>query len=368
MRVAIIGGGLAGLSLSILLRRRNYDVTLYEQRKIVRHRVCGEYISRESDNFLKNLGLDYEELGAPIINRFTITSAGGVHINRPLRMGARGLSRFTLESELLRLADKAGVIIRENEKVEDIARVKPVWQLRSSHGEAEFDQVVGAWGKRSNLDKLMDRPFYTDQSDLSGFLGVKYHVQTDHNKNSIELHNFPGGYCGFSAVEDDKFCLCYLVNKKSVNACNNCIEQLEDQILGKNKALKQILHESVKLYDKPLVISNVSFAKKATSQFGFPVIGDAAGLIAPLSGNGMSIAFHSAKLLDSLLGEGLHDDFLLTAYKSHWTKRFNWRFTTGRMIQKFLGKGGATETFLKAIEPFPKLADQIIQQTHGKTF
>jgi flavin-dependent dehydrogenase len=43
--VAIIGGGLAGLSLSIQLAKKNYSVVLFEKEKYPFHKVCGEYIS-----------------------------------------------------------------------------------------------------------------------------------------------------------------------------------------------------------------------------------------------------------------------------------------------------------------------------------
>ena len=48
--VAIIGGGLAGLSSAIELRLAGYDVILFEQEKYPFHKVCGEYVSLESIN------------------------------------------------------------------------------------------------------------------------------------------------------------------------------------------------------------------------------------------------------------------------------------------------------------------------------
>ncbi|HZZ75876.1 MAG TPA: FAD-dependent oxidoreductase, partial [Puia sp.] len=46
--VAIVGGGLAGLSLAILLARESYRVCLFEKEAYPFHKVCGEYISMES--------------------------------------------------------------------------------------------------------------------------------------------------------------------------------------------------------------------------------------------------------------------------------------------------------------------------------
>jgi menaquinone-9 beta-reductase len=66
--VAIIGGGLAGLALSIQLAKKNYSVVLFEKEKYPFHKVCGEYISMESWNFLESLGLPLNSFGLPIID------------------------------------------------------------------------------------------------------------------------------------------------------------------------------------------------------------------------------------------------------------------------------------------------------------
>ena len=55
--VIIAGGGLAGLALSIQLGKAGHRVALFEKERYPYHKVCGEYISLESWNFLQELGL-----------------------------------------------------------------------------------------------------------------------------------------------------------------------------------------------------------------------------------------------------------------------------------------------------------------------
>ena len=55
--LAIVGGGLAGLSLSIQMAKAGYRVILFEKEQYPFHRVCGEYISLESWDFCKALEL-----------------------------------------------------------------------------------------------------------------------------------------------------------------------------------------------------------------------------------------------------------------------------------------------------------------------
>src|ERR1700753_2908715 len=85
--VAIVGGGLAGLSLSILLARKKYNVILFEKEKYPFHKVCGEYISLESKKFVEELGIDINKLQLPIIKKLTVSSPNGKRIHANLDLG-----------------------------------------------------------------------------------------------------------------------------------------------------------------------------------------------------------------------------------------------------------------------------------------
>ena len=67
--VTITGGGLAGLALSIQLGKAGYRVAVFEKETYPFHKVCGEYISLESWNFLEDLGLPLSDWNLPIIRR-----------------------------------------------------------------------------------------------------------------------------------------------------------------------------------------------------------------------------------------------------------------------------------------------------------
>ena len=107
--VAIIGGGLAGLSLSILLSRSGFHVVLFEKESYPFHRVCGEYISMESWNFIIELGLDLELMALPMITTLNVSSPNGNMATHRLDLGGFGISRFLLDNELYRIAVKSGV-------------------------------------------------------------------------------------------------------------------------------------------------------------------------------------------------------------------------------------------------------------------
>src|SRR5437762_3669846 len=102
--VAIVGGGLAGLALSIQLSKKGYAVVLFEKEKYPFHKVCGEYISLESWDFIMGLGLNLEQLNLPIIKKLVVSSPNGKYIEEKLPLGGFGISRYTLDHELSKIA------------------------------------------------------------------------------------------------------------------------------------------------------------------------------------------------------------------------------------------------------------------------
>ena len=117
---AIIGGGLAGLSLSILLSKSGYQTILFEKEKYPFHRVCGEYISMESWKFIESLGLNLSQLDLPIINKLIVSSPGGDFLQFSLKPGGFGISRYFLDDQLKKIAIQNGVIIQQEAKVNEV--------------------------------------------------------------------------------------------------------------------------------------------------------------------------------------------------------------------------------------------------------
>lgn len=360
--LAVVGGGLAGLSLAILQAKAGKRVVLFEKNKYPFHRVCGEYISLESWDFLNYLGLNLEQLNLPIIKKLQVSSPKGTVLSAPLTLGGFGVSRYSLDQKLVEIARKLGVDIQEGTTVKQIEETSSGFEIAADALHISAKMAVGAFGKRSNLDVNWKREFINkNRTSLNQFVGVKYHIDFDFAKNTIALHNFKDGYCGISAIEGDKYCLCYMTTKKNLKLAGNSIEQLETQILSKNPYLKNIFQNATKLWDAPEVISQISFEKKLAFYQHIPLAGDASGMIAPLCGNGMSMAFHGALLLnESLLsGQSLDD------YQLKWNKQFAVRLRAGRIVQRLFGNEITTDLLVRSLRYFPSLTQKIIGLTHG---
>lgn len=369
----IVGGGLAGLALSIQLSKLGYTIALFEKEKYPFHKVCGEYISLESWNFLEEIGVPLSDLQLPIINKLIVTAPDGNELAQDLPLGGFGISRYKLDGILKDIAAANRVQVFDNCKVNDVQFASDEYLLHTTAGEFRGRICCGSYGKRGNLDVKWNRSFVNQKNNkLNNYIAVKYHIKTKFPGNTIALHNFKNGYCGISKIEDDKYCLCYMTNAENLKASQNSIPEMEKNILQQNPHLQNILSQSQVVYESPLTISQISFNRKTLVENHVLMVGDAAGMITPLCGNGMSMALHGSKiaagLIDQFLQGNINRPALENRYSSEWNKKFEKRLRAGRLIQTMFGKKWVTNFFVNVLKRFPFVTKQLIRQTHGDPF
>ena len=371
--IAIIGGGLAGLSLSIQCANAGYSTVLFEKENYPFHKVCGEYISNESFPFLEKLGVPLSSWGLPSITDLNISAPNGKSYQFSLPLGGFGVSRFKLDECLYQIALKEGVTFLTNTKVQDINFTRNRFEIITDNESYQSNIAVGSFGKRSNIDINLARPFAKAKPNaLNNFIGVKYHIRYPHPTNQIALHNFDNGYCGIEEIENGECCLCYLTTADNLKKSGNSIRAMEENILSKNPLLKHIFNNAEFIYKKPLAISQISFQKKSQIENHMLCVGDAAGMITPLCGNGMSIALHGSKIafqnIDHYFKNGQNRSVLESGFEKQWQKLFSNRILVGRTIQRLFGNDHVTNVFLQIMQYFPRLSKNLIKATHGNPF
>ncbi len=368
--IIIIGGGLAGLVSAIQLAEAGLSVLVIEKKAYPFHRVCGEYISNEVVPFLRSIDAYPEALQPTAIRRLLLTSASGRSETMPLDLGGFGVSRYALDEFLYRRAQRAGAAFLLETQVQGVSFQDDYFTVTLPQNQQRTARlVVGAYGKRSRLDKTLDRPFMQQRSF---YIGVKYHLRTDFPDDLIALHNFEGGYCGISRVEDDRCNVCYLGSRASLRQ-HGSIEVMEERVLGRNPHLKKIFQQSEFLFDRPEVINEVSFAPKQPVVQHVLMVGDTAGLITPLCGNGMALAIHSAKILAELIirhhrSAGFDRRALEQAYAQAWRRHFASRLWVGRQVQRLFGSQWMSEVGVQLMKTLPGVAAQLMRRTHGRVF
>ena len=358
--VIVVGGGLAGLCASIHLAKEGRKVVLFEPKPYPRHKVCGEYISKEVLPYLSSLGFDPFEHGAVKIDRFEWSHPKGRSIKTQLPLGGFGLSRYTIEEKLVQLAIGSGVQLLE-ESAAQLDSVQGGVEVQTTQGniyKAQFG--IAAYGKRSQLDKKLGREFISQKAN---FMAAKWHAKGEFPEDLVALHNFEGGYCGVSKVENDRINFCFITTYESFKAHKD-LPTFIQQVLGANGRLKKLLDTTEMIFEKPLSIAQISFKDKPPVEGNWLMCGDTAGLIHPLSGNGMSMAIRSAELaaLQILTAKANAQE----NYKRLWRAEFKKRLRMGRIAAAVFGSSQLSMAAVNLFKLSPAVLRMLISQTHGK--
>ena len=365
--VIIIGGGLAGLVSAIHLSQHNIKVLIIEKNSFPKHKVCGEYVSNEVLPYLEALGFSPFEFGAKRITNFELTTHNNKTIRAKLPLGGFGISRYEMDFQLYKLALNHGVSIVQDTVV-NVSSKRDIFHVQTKSNENFISKItIGAFGKRSNLDNTLQRSFITKKSP---YLGVKVHMSGDFPQNKVALHNFKGGYCGASKVENNHINLCYITNYNAFKRYKD-IDAFQNEVLFKNSALRELFKKSNAEFDKPLTISQISFATKNPVENHMIMSGDSAGMIHPLCGNGMAMAIRSAQLASGLIIDYLQNKIHTRAelerkYAKAWNKTFSLRLKVGHGIAYLFRQDWLAPKLLVVLRKIPFLIPLIIRMTHGK--
>lgn len=363
--VIIIGGGLAGLTAALHLSKHNLDVTLIEKNEYPRHKVCGEYVSNEILTYLQSLDADMDDLEPTRIEELRLTTQSGKALNIVLPLGGRGVSRYALDDFLYKKIKVNGCNFIQA-TVTGVSFDEDIFTVLIQNRTLKAKIVLSAYGKRANIDQLLARDFMHKPSP---YMAVKAHYRGTFPSDLIALHTFKGGYCGISKVENDRINVCYLADMKSFKKYKK-IEEYQHQVIYKNKNLQDFFENNTLLFEKPIAISQVSFAKKKPIEQHMIMIGDAAGLIHPLCGNGMAMAVHSAKIaaeltIDYYLGKIKSRGLLEQSYTTQWQQNFRKRLLIGRILARVFKYDFIASGCIGILARFPQLLTWIIKQTHG---
>jgi flavin-dependent dehydrogenase len=365
--VVIIGGGLAGLSAAIHLRKHDFQVLLVEKNEYPKHKVCGEYISNEVLPYLNYLSVDVFALGAKNITKFELSSSENKLVTSDLSLGGFGISRYALDEALFLKAKSIGVNVMQDAVVDVQFSDDKFIVTTKSNAALTSKIVIGAYGKRTSLDVKLGRNFIKKKSP---YLAVKTHVKGDFPEDVVALHNFEGGYCGVSKIEDDSINLCYITDFKVFKKFKD-IEEFQQQVVFKNDFLKSIFESTKPVFDAPLTISQISFETKSPIENHMIMCGDSAGMIHPLCGNGMSMAIRSAQIASDLIIDYLHKkiatrELLEKTYTNTWNNAFASRLKMGHFVANVFKNNRWANLSIGILKIMPFLIPYIIKRTHGK--
>ncbi len=290
----IVGGGPAGSMAALRLTAAGRSVVLLEKESRPHHKVCGEFLSREAVAYLHQAGIVALDLGAATIGSLRL-SAGNKVITVSLPFQALSLSRRVLDEALLARAEQAGCRILRGLAVESLTPVADGWIISLSNGATVRAPTVFLATGKHDLRGFTRTP--AKQSDLVGF---KLHwqlapAQIHSLRDFMDLYLFYGGYGGLSLIEDDTANLCLVVLRSTLRSLGGW-PQLLDSILHGNRHLKHLLDGATPLWPRPLAITPIPYGHLIRQSGGLWCVGDQAAVIPSFTGDGISIALHSAAL------------------------------------------------------------------------
>jgi flavin-dependent dehydrogenase len=364
--VAIIGAGPAGALAALLLARRGLSVALLDRDTFPRDKVCGEFLSYDGVEVLDRLGLAarLDEAGATFIRRCRLF-AHGSRIEFDLPAVARGLSRYRFDHLLVEEARAAGATVVEGAAVDSVTRESNGFALTCSNEEPQSLRcrvLLGAWGRWGRIDRQLQRPFVTNRS--TRHFGFKRHYRATGDDETIELHAFQRGYLGVSNVEGGVTNICGLVHEQRISGLKGRWDAFTGQLAAESDELRELFatHEPVRDF---LTSDPVIFTPKEPAEDGIYLLGDAAGMIDPLTGNGMSMALQSAliaaaHLPEALSGAATAEKRYAAAYRSAFASRLWWSRAAAALLER--------PAMLKQLLRMPalgKLAPGIVRRTRS---
>jgi len=293
--VLILGGGVAGCAAAITLARKGRGVTLIERELAPRHKICGEFLSGEALEDLHALGIDVASLGAVRIDSVRLTAAGHA-AEAPLPFPAASLTRKSLDTALIAEAVAAGVRVERGRSVQALDRTaSDAWQATLDDGTMrEAATVFLATGKH-------DLRGHARPEDPERWVAFKMYfrltqAQAAELARASELMLYPGGYGGIQPVEGGVANLCWVVQQKHLARAGNRWENLLEKMQRDCPHLAMRLAGAEPLLAKPIAITHIPYGYiRRTTENGLYCIGDQAAVIPSFTGDGISIALHTAR-------------------------------------------------------------------------
>lgn len=346
--VAIVGAGPAGSAAASVLARNGYAVALIDKKDFPREKLCGDFINPNNLRLFRDLGVEEEIFAAPHrrLTGFRITAVSGALAEARFSkrndgaMFGLAIQRALLDQILLQRARRLGALVQTGCRIATLARDDRGWRLEAAGGEswrARF--LIGADGRNSWVASRIG----TDAAALNGrAVGFQLRLKEEFNGSehcapggeAIEIHLFPGGYAGVADTGDGAMTLGLAIDKREL-PCAHVKDFLVNERLGQNPFLKGILRRSA--VGALRSVYPVYFRRRRSYADAALLVGDAARVTEPISGEGVYFALQSgvlaAETLDRALKCGAASANFLRGYEQACARVFRSRMMLNSLLR-----------------------------------
>lgn len=346
----IIGGGVAGLSAAIRLTELGKAPLVLEAGQYPGQRICGEFFSPEC---------------LPILQKWNVTPAASIEkcsfishdkcIHFTLPATARGTSRYDFDMQLVQLARKNGAEVLTEAVVDTL--------LQPKSGKDPY-QVVLADGRSFQSKSLMigtgrlPQLKHSTTSQLT-YAGFKAHFSDIDMHETLEMHCFDGGYVGISPVADGIVNIACLVRLDRMQGQDNFMQTLATQ--QNMQRFSQHLEKGRMLFPAWMMGKVPEFGMRQNPAWPNVFwIGDAAGSIPPVCGDGLGIA-----ITTGVMAAEYFSDKGAEAFKKDWLQSYRRRFFWGRLLHEVVQRPYLSSFAAGCCRLFPSLPHKLFKLTRS---
>jgi geranylgeranyl reductase family protein len=291
MNIAIIGAGPAGAMAAVRLARAGASVTLFDPSH-PREKPCGGGLTGRALALVSDV-IDCHSLPHVVVKSATVEGPDNTARVALVDHGATSgsslliVSRAVFDRALADAAITAGSRLVP-EKVVDLARHRARMIVRTNRGEYEFDQVLGADGATSVVRKKLARPFARAQLSLAA--GFFVHGSTTSTIAVTPTAGQPGYLWSFPRTDHLAVGACARANRQTTSA----------QLRAQSSAwiARHNLHRHTHCMPYAWPIPSIGYERKrevTLTGAGWMLLGDAAGLVDPLTREGIYYALLSGQ-------------------------------------------------------------------------
>ncbi len=369
--IAVIGAGPAGSSAAAALATLGWQVLLIERDRFPRHKVCGEFLSPESQATLDELGTfaDLAALHPVQLKKVQLFSRQGSELVVPLPQMGWGVSRYAMDTALAQCAERRGATLWQESTATALSRSTGIHKLTIRRDGETIDvyaRAVLLAGGRAVTAKLLAEPTAARTNRLN--VGIKAHYAGASMPAQVDLYLFDGGYVGINPVESGAVNVCLLASYAAFAKAGRDPIGMIEWIAGQNPAFARRLHDTVLLQESVCSVAAVDTGLPSRPWNGVACIGDAATMIPPLSGDGMAMALHAAALCvphaDAYLRGAIDEATWERRYTTEWHRAFDRRLRAARSLQALLNSA-AGDLLLRAGKIVPLAANFMLRATRG---
>lgn len=315
--VIIVGAGPSGSLSAHLLAKSGLDVLVIERQKHLKRKVCGEYLCPLGVDLLKNLGLNGLLSNFNDVKGMNIFSPKEVMLNsffpkiNEKENWGKSLNREIFDNSLVDVALKSGAIFELESMVINCTNNASYWtiEVHDKSGHVKFFKsrlLIAADGVSSIVAKKLD---ITTTKKIEDRVAIHFWLdKKTYFENKGQMHLFAdGSYMGIDPTDENEMNISLVCMKSKLKEFKSTHALLNYYIADSKILSQQIgyIDESIKVY----VVATLNHETKDYHYPNLALVGDAAGFIDPLTGEGIFNALWTAS---ALCREIRKDGFKLT--------------------------------------------------------